>query len=234
MSETETESARLSAKPSLTSQQPHLPAPRTLLSAANWLTRYLIVLVPIVIFIASLLGRQFWICEVICNFRAYILIALLTTGPILFSLNRKLLTVAWIGATLWAMMGTVSVFLPASRPAVSLGDAQTIKIMSFNVLGENRQHGNVIAEINRHDPDVLVVVEYANYWHPALERIHAAYPHRLEEPRWHGFGIAIFSKLPMVEKIVSPTAGSRFDSPLVVATVKVGDRELRILSLIHI
>jgi len=116
-----------------------------------------------------------------------------------------MLTGAWMGATLWAMMGTVSVFLPASQTAASSNTVQTI-----------------------HDPDVLAVVEYANHWHPALERIHADYPHRLEEPRWHGFGIAIFSKLPIVKKTVSPTAGSRFDSPLVVATVKVGDRELRI------
>ena len=73
-----------------------------------------------------------------------------------------------------------------------------------------------------------MVVEYANLWHPALQRIHDTYPHRLEQPRWHGFGIAVFSKLPLVKKRVLPTAGSRFDSPLVVATVNVGDRNLRI------
>ena len=194
----------------------------------TWVLRYLVVLVPIVVFIASLLGRQFWVSEVICNFRAYILVALLITGPLLFLLKRKLLTIAWIGATLWSMVGTASVFLPASQTAISSNDTQTIKIMSFNVLGSNQQYDDVIAEINRHDPDVLIVVEYANLWHAALERIHAAYPHRLQEPRWHGFGIAIFSRLPIVKKTVSPTAGSRFDSPLVAATVNVGDRALRI------
>ena len=194
----------------------------------TWVLRYLVVLVPIVVFIASLLGRQFWVSEVICNFRAYILVALLITGPVLFSLKRKLLTFAWLGATLWSMMGTASVFLPASQTAISSDDVQTIKIMSFNVLGTNQQYDDVIAEIDRHDPDVLVVVEYANLWHAALERIHSAYPHRLQEPRWHGFGIAIFSRLPIVKKTVSPTAGSRFDSPLVAATVNVGDRALRI------
>ena len=194
----------------------------------TWLLRYLVVLIPIVLFIASLLGRQFWVCEVICNFRAYILVTLLITGPVLFSLKRKSLTVAWLGATLWAMIGTVSVFLPASQPAIGSDGAQTIKVMSFNVLATNQQYDNVVAEINRHDPDVLVVPEYANRWHPALERLHGAYPHRLLQPRWHGFGIAIFSKLPIVKKTVVPTAGSRLDSPLVAATVKLGERDLRI------
>jgi len=193
-----------------------------------WVLRYLVVLVPILLFIASLLGRQFWVCELICNFRAYILVTLLITGPVLFSLKRKTLTIAWIGATLWAMMGTASVFLPASQPTAVSDDAQTIKIMSYNVLGTNLQHDDVIAEIRRQDPDVLMVVEYANLWHPAMERLHEAYPHRHEQPRWHGFGIAVFSKLPIIKKDVLATAGSRFDFPLVVATVKVGDRDLRI------
>ena len=154
MSETESESALLSAEPSQAPEQAHSPPPQTFFSAMTWTLRYLVVLLPIVLFIASLLGRQFWVCELICNFRAYILLTLLITGPVLFSLKRKMLTLAWVGATLWAMIGTVSVFLPSSQNAISSNNAQTIKIMSFNVLGNNRQHEDVIAEISRHNPDV--------------------------------------------------------------------------------
>jgi endonuclease/exonuclease/phosphatase (EEP) superfamily protein YafD len=202
--------------------------PRTLVGSTMWLLRYLVVLVPILLLVASLLGQQFWVCELICNFRAYILGALLFTGPLLFLLKRKLLSVAWVFATFWAMIGTASIYLPASQPTAPTEGAQTVKLMSFNVLGDNPHHDEVIAEITKHDPDILVVVEYANLWHEALQRLNATYPHRHEQPRWHGFGVAIFSKLPIVDKEVMHTAGSRYDFPLVLATVRIGDRELRI------
>ena len=224
MSETEPESV-----PANPASEVQNPTPTwTLRSTTMWALRYLIVLVPILLLIASLMGRQFWVCELICNFRGYILIALLLTCPVLFLLKRKLLTVAWLGATLWATLGTASIFLPASQPTAATEGAQTIKLMSFNVLGDNLQHDDVIAEITRQDPDVLVVLEYANLWHPVLQSLNATYPHRHEQPRWHGFGVAIFSKLPIVKKAVMHTAGSRFDFPLALATVKIGDRELRI------
>ena len=228
MSNLQCEPVSSSAQPSRRQQRPDRSPQRTFLRAISRGLCYLVVLVPIIVFIASLLGRQFWICEVICNFRAYILVGLIATAPLLLTLKRKVMTFAWIVATLWAMMGTVSVFLPASQPALVSENAAIIKVMSFNVLGSNQQHDAVIAEIRHHDPDVLVVVEYANLWHPALRRIHEEYPYRIEEARWHGFGIGIFSKLPIVKKTVSPTAKDIFDSPLAVATVEVAGRQLRI------
>ena len=222
----ETKPSSVPVRPASQRQDP--TSPRTFFGATMRVLQYLAVFVPVLLLIASLLGRQFWVCELICNFRAYILGALLLTGPLLFLLKRKLLSVAWVGATFWAMIGTVSIFLPASQPTVPAEATQTVKLMSFNVLGDNAQHDDVIAEITRQDPDVLVVVEYANLWHSVFQRLNSTYPFRHEQPRWHGFGVAIFSKLPIVEKAVMHTAGSRYDFPLVLATVKVGDRELRI------
>jgi len=200
----------------------------------GWSLLYLVALVPILLFLASLLGRYFLLCELLCNFRAYILIMLLITGPALFWLKRKWLAIAWVGAVVWSMAGTVTVFLPTTHAAVSsdatLGKrpSPTIKIMSFNVLGHNWQHDEVVAEIRQHDPDILVVEEYTNNWPYAFENLHSVYPHRLEEARWHGFGIAIFSKLPLENKFVSQLDNQRTDSPLVMATLKIGERQLRI------
>ncbi len=197
----------------------------------KWAVSYSVVLVPVLLFVASLLGRHFLVCELICNFRAYILMGLVTSGPILWFLKNKLLTGIWTVATFWAMAGTVSVFLPSMQtpmPVDETGDTPALKIMSFNVLGTNRAHAEVVAEIRRHNPDVLVVLEFANRWQPALERLHADYPHRIEQPRWHGFGIAIFSKLPLEQETVLQIAKRRTDNPLAVAVVKVGTRRLRI------
>lgn len=199
-----------------------------IVAAIGRMLLYFIVLAPILLFAASLLGRHSLVCELICNFRAYILIALVISSPALFLLKRKWLMAIWLGATLWAMVGTVSVFLPATQPIAKLEDAQTIRIMSYNVLGHNTRHAEAIEEIKRHDPDVLVVLEYANNWQPALECLHTVYPHRVAQPRWHGFGIAIFSKLPIDQQTVMQLAKGRTDNPMALATVKIGNRQLRI------
>lgn len=203
----------------------------SIVAAIGWMFLYCLVLPPILLFLASLLGRYFLVCELICNFRAYILITLLVSGPALFLLKQKWLTAVWLGATLWAMMGTVSVFLPTSYSASSADHSvspQTISVMSFNVLGSNRQHTEIIEEIKRHDPDVFVMLEFANQWQPAMERLHSVYPYRIEQARWHGFGIALFSKLPIEKETVLQLAKRRTDNPFVVATVKIGDKPLRI------
>ena len=187
---------------------------------------YCIAIVPLLIFAASLLGKYSLLCELASNFRAYIVGLVLITAPLILLLKSRPLTIAWIVAVAWGMIGTASVYLPSGQPVAA--HTKTLKIMSFNVLGTNHQYDDTVAEIKRHDPDVLVVLEFANNWQPALERIHDVYPYRFEHPRWHGFGMAIFSKLPFVDSEVMQIARNRTDNPFAVVTVQCDGRPLRI------
>ena len=190
------------------------------------LCSYLIAIVPLLIFVASLLGRYSLLCELASNFRLYILGLLVVTAPVLLSLKNRSFAIAWIVAVVWGMVGTATVYLPSVQTVPT--HASTLKIMSFNVLGTNHQYDAAVAEINKQDPDVLVVLEFANRWQPALERIHGEYPYRFEHPRWHGFGMAIFSKLPFLESEVLQITRSRTDNPFAIVTVDCNGRPLRI------
>ena len=212
------------------SLQPEMqPLPRKA-DWGRWLrwSCWAVALIPLMVFGASLLGRYFLVCELICNFRAYILGALLISFPALLYLKHKWLMGLGLGALVWASVGTVSVYLPAGSVPVDVSAEQKITIMSFNVLGTNEQHDGVVAEIKRHSPDVLVVLEYANDWKTVLERIEDDYPYRILRPRWHGFGVAVFSKLKFVDSRVTQIAPDRTDNPFPMVTVYAGQQRLRI------
>lgn len=84
-----------------------------------------------------------------------------------------------------------------SPPAIPAGPVLTV--MSANLLVGHAEEGALLAEIARHDPDLLIFQEYtpekAAVLVPALA---VRYPHRHEAMRGHAFGGAVFSKLPFV------------------------------------
>lgn len=69
---------------------------------------------------------------------------------------------------------------------------ETVRVMTFNVLGVNRAHDAVATEILRHAPDVVILQESNNVWHKALLlRLGARYPHvsRLAWNDWIGMSV---------------------------------------------
>ena len=95
--------------------------------------------------------------------------------------------------------------------------------MSFNVLGTNRNAEEVISMVRRQSPDVLVVLEYSGIWHKGLQPLYDNYPHRILLPRWHGFGIALFSRHPIEESETIQLARDDTDAPMLVATIAPPD-----------
>ena len=167
--------------------------------------------------------------ELLSNFRAQILVALviLTAGAICFQ--------RWIGfllviATIWCSTGVLSVYLQIEQPPP--GDNK-IRIMSHNVLTGNRSYAAVKKQFAEIDPDVLVVVEYDHQWHLELQSLidDGTYPHSVRAPRWHGFGIAIFSKLPLTNKQTFQLTPDITDAPMVMADLLIGQQNFRVAGL---
>ncbi len=85
--------------------------------------------------------------------------------------------------------------------------------------------------IEDEDPDVVTVLEYCGHWPKTLQQLNERYPYRVTEPRWHGFGVAIFSKLPFVSSEVDQLVRTATDSPVIFVDVQVGDQRLRIAGI---
>lgn len=193
-----------------------------------WSVIYASMLVPLLLFIASLLGRHFYLCEMIGNFRAYILALLLPCALILWFTGKRKRALLFAAASVWCSFGVITPLFPLPKPPAG---NEVVKIMSFNVLGENRQHEAVIDRIKQHDPDVVTVLEYTDQWPTALQRLNETYPYRLEQPRWHGFGIAIFSKRPFTNESVTQITKGETDNPFLTVEIEVDGRPLRLAGL---
>ncbi len=179
---------------------------------------YLAVLIGLVIgTLATFFAKQHWIAEVFCHGRVQLTIALMVWFLLAAFFKQKLrafvsLTFLVVNAV-WIMPYFVANPVTTGSP--------TIKIMSANVLTSNRQYDSFIETVNRHDPDVVIVLEVNQEWKNEIERaLLTKYPHQNIIPMSHNFGIGIISKLPFasVDQIVAPdtelmSLDARFTGP---------------------
>ena len=184
----------------------------------------------------SYFGQYSFYAELVSNFRLQVLIAVATTGVAIGLLGGMRWWVAWVG------IGFVLVLLGVgwsifSGPARGIQPGQwteAVRLMTFNVLGSNETPQRVVRVISENRPDVVAVIEYSSDWTQHLQPLHADYPYRLVQPRWHGFGIALFSKFPIVGSSVHQLADDRTDSPMLIATLDLGSEKVLRLAAVHL
>lgn len=182
----------------------------------------------ILLFFYSLLGRFFFVAELAGNFRLQILWLLLPFFA-LAVLCRRWRWTALLGlATLWASLGTVSAWLPTWQPPP--GPA-AVRVLSFNLLGSNLNTSIVQSRLDELDADVMVFLEYANHWEEALSVLNKKYPYQIKQPRWHGFGIAMFSKTPLSHKLIKQITREKTDNPVIAAEFKIGAQQVRLIGI---
>jgi len=127
------------------------------------------------------------------------------------------LVLVTIGPTCWQ-------FRPRSRPAVV---DETVTVMSVNLLMINEYTEPIIDEIRGVNPDVLLLQEYANHWHDALQAsIGQDYPHIAHERREDSFGTAIYSRRPFTERVNLGVPLGEATEPQMRAVVRISGRDV--------
>ena len=197
-------------------------------SASRWLMRCGIWIL-LLAWLFSFFGQQFFIAELLSNFRvqffALFVASLLIAKPIRL---RWLLFTCLILAVAWSGWETGELYLPADQPVAG---KTRLRLMSFNTLATNENFDATIAEVRKHDPDVVAILEYANMWHIAFDELNESHPHQHRDPRWHGYGIAIFSKLPLESAESIPLTKSEIDNPAASVSFKIDDQVVRLMAV---
>lgn len=113
------------------------------------------------------------------------------------------------------------------------GGSNAIKVMTVNVMYGRVRDADLLAEIDRLAPDVVVIQEYTPALHARLrEAMVARLPHFSIAPRDDAFGMAVFSRLPFAESPVNypalpcGIASIQPTEPQIRVVVMVGDREV--------
>ena len=127
-----------------------------------------------------------------------------------------------VGPALWS-------YRPKS-PASTQGE--TVTLMSVNLLMVNKDTGPIIEEIARNAPDILLLQEYTDHWHQALQQTFGAtYPHIVYVTRWDSFGTAIYSRRPFVGAVDKSVPLGDATEPQIRAVIKISDQDVALYNV---
>jgi endonuclease/exonuclease/phosphatase (EEP) superfamily protein YafD len=169
--------------------------------------RFLIRAVFVVVSAGSLIalfGEQFWVAELFTHFRLYyLLIQALLILIFLHGGHRKLMVM-----TLLLAVPNAWVVGPYLVPVIGpmIGDVRAtvdvdagIDIVALNVQYRSDEFTRVTDYLRERDPDIIVISEFTPAWRGELEFLHESHPYRLADARPDPWGLAVFSRLPLVE-----------------------------------
>lgn len=74
-----------------------------------------------------------------------------------------------------------------------------LSVVVANLLESNSGAGPFLDAVRRRSPDVVFVVEVDQRWASALQPLEGDYAHRVVHPRDDAWGLALYSRLPLVE-----------------------------------
>lgn len=95
---------------------------------------------------------------------------------------------------------------PARVPKTSESD---LRLLVMNLDKRNTMHEAVAAEIERVDPDLLLLLEIGDEWHNALGGVRTRFDHHLEVVRGEGLGIALWSRFPLEDERIDHIVSER-------------------------
>lgn len=193
---------------------------------SNLITASLVL--PLVLFVFSLLGRFSFFAELAGNFRVQIVLLLIPFGCCALVAKRWWLGGLMFAAIGWSLVAISWIYLPGEQQPPG---PQILKVMSYNVLADNDNHRTVIEQIRSANPDFVAILECSTHWQAALHALDEEFPYQVRVPRWHGFGVALLSKYPLLDSEIHQLTQSDTDCPLVISNVSFGEQKFRMVAL---
>ncbi|ONH36357.1 endonuclease/exonuclease/phosphatase family protein [Protofrankia sp. BMG5.30] len=146
-----------------------------------------------------------------------------------FALRRNRLLVVSLLAVIAHLAFTVPELWPGRPEAVPAGAAK-VRIMTSNLLYTNGDAGRLGAQITRARPDIVVLEEATPLTLDAVTKsgVLDGYAYREAHPRPDPFGVAVFSRFPLVQAELPMVA----DLPSLRMTVRVdATRQFRLFAV---
>lgn len=103
----------------------------------------------------------------------------------------------------------------------STKEENQLRLLVANIEYENHNFDPVISAIAMQDADLLLLVEVDDAWRAELKEIETRYPHRIDVVRGEGLGLALWSRLPIIEHDVEYLVSER--RPSIFATIESED-----------
>ena len=161
--------------------------------------------------------------QLFTHFRLQYLAASLVLLIILAILREPRYVVALLFTTILNGMQIVPWY---SDLPVDKGETE-YKVLLANVRSNNNQYQEFLNLVAVEQPDVILLLEVSPAWAGALTQLDNEYSEKIVEPREGSFGIALYSRLPMISAAAIDSAP--FDHPTVVADIVFGETHVRVV-----
>ncbi|NJB87186.1 endonuclease/exonuclease/phosphatase (EEP) superfamily protein YafD [Lewinella marina] len=173
---------------------------------------YLVIAVGTLVILASMFSLihdvSYWYTKVLDFPRTQYLILGLVCLLLFLPLNRKwkAASVAWVVGLL-AAIGVQAAFIApyylgeekVPEAAAETARAEnTVSVLIANVLIENKSADAFLDIVRSRDPDMLLAMETDQWWIDALSPLEETYPHVVKYPTDNAYGMALYSRLPLV------------------------------------
>lgn len=154
-----------------------------------------------------LLARIWWFFELFSHFRMQLL-ATQCVLLIAFLVLRRPMWALIIGAV--GVINGVAVrdyLVPVRDFAGAEDRAVEIRVLTANVLASNSDPAKFVDLIEAEEPDVFAVLEFTQTFAEALDSLTENYPNQILIPQRGPFGIAVYSRWPIVGRNVLELEG---------------------------
>lgn len=168
---------------------------------------------------------RLWLFEILTHFTIqYLLILVLLTSVFLYRRNRIfILFLLFLALNIYKYYDLESVQVIRTSQA-----SQSIKIASINLDMSNTQYAKVLKFIHDYNADILLLTELTPAWLAQLNMLQAKYPHFYHIPEKGGFGIAMYSRFPMLnsqtvvlDNLISP-------APSILSEIDVNGKKITV------
>jgi endonuclease/exonuclease/phosphatase (EEP) superfamily protein YafD len=146
--------------------------------------------------VGSLLGRRFWIADLISHFQEPALVATCVASVVAIAAKRRRIAVGLVALAVFQTFPLLR-YSGANPVPPDPSSKARLRVLLSNVLYENFKYDDLEELIRAEKPDIVALVEYAPGWSEAIAAIRAEYPYRVEHPA-RASGLALwFKERPM-------------------------------------
>jgi endonuclease/exonuclease/phosphatase (EEP) superfamily protein YafD len=144
-------------------------------------------------------GIWWWVLDLCSHFRPLLALVLIPVALLLCWRKHAVLSVVSLGAIVLNFLA-IAPYLYIPRPEGPPATAQRLKIFHANVLAPNNNYEQLLTQIIAENPDVITLTELTPGWMNGLAALKTQYPYVVHNETQDRFGLAIWSRYPIVRK----------------------------------
>lgn len=147
----------------------------------------------------GLFGHWHWFADLFSHFRwQYLILCVVAVGWSLWRKRRLVTCLSGLTLALNVVLIGGLLFTVQTPTGTAVPDFK-LRIVSLNILTENRRYQDALDYLGKADADILFLMEIDTAWAEAMEPLKQSHPHHLVHAREDNFGLALYSRLPLKE-----------------------------------